>query len=305
MIIPTFNAAGFIEKQLGLLKNQTVKDIEIIVVDSSSADRTKEIAETYGAEVVIIPKEDFDHGATRTLGGKRAQGEILVYLTQDALPTDENALEGLIRPFYEDEKVGATFGRQLPFPDVSPFAAHLRVFNYPENSHIRRLEDKDKYGIKTAFLSNSFAGYRRKVLEEIGWFKENLIFGEDTQVGAKLLQAGYKIAYVAEAVVSHSHNHSIFQDFKRYFDVGVFHDIEYWIINAFGKPSGEGIKYLVSEIKYLMKNGRFYLVPECIIRNMFKYIAYHLGCHYNILPLFVVKKFSMNRDWWNRKPGDR
>lgn len=301
MIIPTFNAAGFIEKQLGLLKNQTIKDIEIIVVDSSSEDRTKEIAETLGAEVVIIPKEDFDHGATRTLGGRKAKGDILVYLTQDALPVNENSIENLVNPFYEDDKVGATFGRQIPNPDATPFSAHLRLFNYPENSHIRKLEDKDKYGIKTAFLSNSFAGYRRKVLEEIGWFKENLIFGEDTHAGAKLLQAGYKIAYVADAVVSHSHNHSIFQDFKRYFDIGVFHSKEKWILDTFGKPRREGVKYLVSEIEFLTQNKRVHLIPESMVRIVFKGIAYNLGRNYNILPKCLVKRLSMNKNWWGRR----
>lgn len=301
VIIPTFNASGFIERQLTSLKNQTIKEIEIIVVDSSSRDNTKGLAKTLGAEVIVIPKEAFDHGKTRTLGGKKAKGEIIIYLTQDALPADENAIENLMKPFYEDEKVGAVFGRQIPNLDSTPFGAHLRLFNYPEKSYIRKMEDKDKFGIKTAFLSNSFAGYKRKVLEEFGWFKENLIFGEDTYTGAKLLQAGYKIAYVADAMVYHSHNQSVSQEFKRYFDIGVFHKRESWILDAFGKPSGEGLKYLVSETKYLKKNRKLHLIPESIIRNALKFIAYQMGHNYNKLPGFIVKRLSRYEDWWDRR----
>jgi len=305
VIIPTFNASGFIERQLTSLQNQTIKNVEIIVIDSSSQDGTQENAKALGAEVEIIPREAFDHGATRTRGGEKAQGEILVYLTQDALPADENAIENLIKPLYEDEKVGASFGRQRPFPDATPFGAHLRLFNYPDKSYIRRLEDKKNYGIKTAFLSNSFAGYRRNALDEIGWFEENLIFGEDTHAGAKLLQAGYQIAYAADAVVFHSHNHTVFREFKRYFDVGVFHRREHWILDTFGKPSGEGLKYLVSEMKYLSKNKKLLSIPKSMMRNMLKYIAYNLGYNYNGLPRFIVKRLSLNKDWWNRKAGDR
>lgn len=301
VIIPTFNASRFIEKQLACLMNQTIKDLEIIVIDSSHQDNTVEIAKALGAEVIVIPKEAFNHGATRTLGCKKAGGNILIYLTQDALPVDENAIEKLVRPFSEEEKVGAAFGRQIPYPDAAPFGAHLRLFNYPEESYIRRLKDKEKYGLKTVFLSNAFAGYRRKALEEIGWFKENLIFGEDTYAGAKLLLAGYRIAYVADAVVSHSHNYTAFEGFKRYFDVGVFHSMESWILDTFGKASGEGLRYLVSEMKYLVKNRKFHSIPQSVVRNTLKYIAYNLGYNYNILPKVIVKRLSMHKDWWNRR----
>ena len=301
VIIPTLNASALIEKQLTALKGQTVKPLEVMVIDSSSEDDTAELARSLGAEVVVIPKEKFDHGGTRTLGCRKARGDILVYLTQDALPVHRETVEKVVKPFLENGKVAASFGRQIPYPDATPFGAHLRLFNYPKESRTRGMEDKDRLGIRTAFMSNSFAGYRRKALQEIGGFKDALILGEDTCAGAKLLLAGYRIAYVAEAEVLHSHNYKMFQEFKRYFDVGVFHRSESWILETFGKASGEGLRYVLSEMNYLVKNGKWLSIPRSVMANALKYAAYKLGYNHKFLPRSLARKLSMNRDWWYRK----
>jgi rhamnosyltransferase len=235
------------------------------------------IAQSQGAEVITIPHLEFDHGGTRTLAAMKAKGDILIYLTQDVLPCNEYTIEGIVRPFIEDGNVGAAFGRQLPRPDASLFAEHLRLFNYPETSYIRTLQDKEKYGIKTAFLSNSFAAYRKSVLKEIGYFKKGLSFGEDTCAAAKMLLNSYKIAYVAEAMVLHSHNYTIRQDFIRYFDMGKFHKRENWLLKEFGKAEGEGIRYAMSEFKFLLQRKRFDLFPEFVLRLVMKYSGYMLG----------------------------
>ena len=85
-------------------------------------------------------------------------------------------------------------------------------------------------GIKAAFLSNSFAAYRRSALESVGGFPSDTIFGEDTFAAAKMLLNGWKIAYSAEATVYHSHNLTFIEEFRRYFDIGVFHSREKWFM---------------------------------------------------------------------------
>jgi rhamnosyltransferase len=273
---------------------------EVIIVDSSSDDKTVEQAKAFGAIVLSVARTDFDHGGTRTLAGKVAKGEILIYVTQDVLLADGDAIKNLIKPFFTDERIGAAYGRQLPHEDASPFGAHLRMFNYPALSCVKMFEDKYQYGIKAASLSNSFAAYRKNALEKIGWFKENMIMAEDTYAGATLLSAGYAVAYVSEARVHHSHNYSCVQEFKRYFDIGVFHRNENWILTRFGGVSGEGRKYILSELSYLMRKRKLYLFPLSVMRNGFKLIGYQLGLHYDTLPLFLTKKCSMHVHWWNR-----
>jgi rhamnosyltransferase len=278
------------------LRSQTVTS-EIIVVDSSSSDRTVEIAESFGARVFIVPTEDFDHGGTRTLAGKAAKCDILVYMTQDAVPFDSHSIENIIRPF-ENQGIAASFGRQLPYPDATAFGAHLRLFNYPDVSRIKSLEDRNTNGIKTAFLSNSFAAYRKTTLEEIGWFQRKLIMGEDTCVAAKILMAGHKIMYVAGAMVYHSHNYTVLQEFQRYFDIGVFHKSERWLIDEFGKAEGEGIRYMQSLFAFLRRTNKYYLMPEAVVRNAVKYIGYKLGQNFDKLPASMIHKCSMHANFW-------
>ena len=257
------------------------------------------IAKNYTDNIIVVLENQFDHGGTRAMAAQYANGEYLVYLTHDAIPFNDQAIEKLVEVF-KDKTIGASFGRQVSYIDTDLFGKHLREFNYTEQSYVRNINDKDKYGVKTAQLSNSFAAYRKDALMETGNFKDGLILGEDVYTGAKMLQAGYKLAYVADAKVYHSHSYTISQEFKRYFDIGVFHKREEWILDEFGKPEGEGMKYVLSEIHYLLNNGAWYLLPEFLIRNGMKYSGYLLGKKYEILPMWAIKKFSMHRQWWSK-----
>lgn len=300
IIIPTYNAQNYLVKLLNSIKIQSIKESELIIIDSSSKDDTVKIANEYTNNVVIIPQNEFDHGGTRAKAAQLATGDILIFLTQDALPYDENTIENILKVF-KDEKIGAAYGRQLSYKDTNLFGKHLREFNYPDTTIIKKKSDIKKFGVKTAQLSNSFAAYRKSVLEEVGIFKDNLILGEDVYTGAKMILAGYSLAYVSEAKVYHSHSYSVWQEFKRYFDIGVFHKTEEWILKEFGKAEGEGIKYIKSEINYLLKNSAWFLLPEFLIRNGMKYIGYKLGQKYEILPQWMVKIFSMHYRWWDKQ----
>ena len=299
IIIPTYNAEKYLVNLLNSIKNQSLNKYELIIVDSSSKDESVNIAKNYTDNIIVVLENQFDHGGTRAMAAQYANGEYLVYLTHDAIPFNDQAIEKLVEVF-KDKTIGASFGRQVSYIDTDLFGKHLREFNYTEQSYVRNINDKDKYGVKTAQLSNSFAAYRKDALMETGNFKDGLILGEDVYTGAKMLQAGYKLAYVADAKVYHSHSYTISQEFKRYFDIGVFHKCEEWILDEFGKPEGEGMKYVLSEIHYLLNNGAWYLLPEFLIRNGMKYSGYLLGKKYEILPMWAIKKFSMHRQWWSK-----
>jgi len=298
VIIPTYNAQEYLPKLLERLKNQTVL-FELIIIDSSSSDNTVTIAREYTDNIIIIPTSEFDHGGTRTKAAKIALGDIIVFLTQDALPYDDHAIMKILEPF-ADSNVGAAYGRQIPYEETTLFGKHLRGFNYTETSYIRRLKDKEQYGIKTAFLSDSFAAYRKSTLEKIGYFKDGLIVGEDSYAGAKIILNEYALAYCSKAQVYHSHSYTVIEEFKRYFDIGVFHKRENWILETFGKAEGEGGRYVRSEFKYLLDHHAYYRIPEFFIRNGMKYMGYKLGQNYNHLPLKFIKKLSMHRLWWDK-----
>jgi rhamnosyltransferase len=292
VIIPTYNAARYLDRQLSILLEQSVPP-EIVIVDSSSTDATVSIAKQYPVNLMIIPNEEFDHGGTRTLAGKQATGQFLVYLTQDALPTEKWTIERLVHPLVCDEGLAAAFGRQVAYPDATPFAKHLRSFNYPSQSYVRKLQDRERFGLRTAFFSNAFAAYRRNALENVGWFKTHMIWGEDTELCAKLLLRGFAIGYVAEAQVYHSHNYSIAEEFKRYFDMGIFHSSEPWLQETFGRPGREGLKYVWSEIAFLVGNELYGHVPLSVLRSMVKYAGYRLGAQHVNLPDYIKHRLSM------------
>ena len=175
------------------------------------------------------------------------------------------------------------------------------MFNYPDVSTVRCLIDRKKYGFKTAFISNSFAAYKTELLEAVGFFESGLIFGEDTFTVAKLLDKGYCVAYMADAKVVHSHNYSVFQEFRRYFDVGVFHATQSELLERFGSPAGEGKKYVHSEMSQLVRNKEISKVAESFVRNGLKFLAYNLGKKYMMLPRRLAVFCSLNKGWWRHK----
>ena len=131
----------------------------------------------------------------------------------------------------------------------------------------------------------------------VGGFPQDVIFGEDTITAAKFLLAGWKIAYVAEAQVYHSHSYTWRQDFKRYFDIGVLHARENWLLKEFGSAGGEGSRFVRSELNYLWPRY-WWLIPSALIRTALKLVGYRLGRIENKLSLGWKRKLSMHPNFW-------
>ena len=274
--IPTLEGARLWKELWAGLEAQTLRPSEVIVVDSASTDATAEIAEKCGCRVITIPRTEFRHGGTRQLAAELASSaDVIVYLTQDLVLSEANALARLVAAF-DEPLVGAAYGRQLPRPGAKPIEAHARLFNYPALSATRSLQSIGAVGFKAIFFSNSFGAYRRAALEEVGGFPRSSDFGEDTVVAARMLQQGWRIAYVAEALAYHSHAYSYKDEFRRYYKIGQLHASEAWLLREFGKTSGEGRRFAMSEIRYLAKYAPW-KIPDAIARTGMKYLAYQRG----------------------------
>jgi len=300
IIVLTYNAQKFLPKLLEDLLLQTCKD-EIIFIDSSSSDGTQEYLEQYAKDITLhtIPKENFNHGATRMFAADLAHNNILVYLTQDVILKGEDAIEKLVLRFKNPE-IAIAYGKQLPHKDADFFGAFTRAFNYPSKSHIQDKSKVKQMGVKTCFLSNSFAAYKKDILIKLGGFPDNVIISEDTYLGAKAVMAGYKIAYVTEAVVYHSHNYTIFEEFKRYFDIGIFYKREAWINQYFKASESEGMRFIKTQFRTLLKEKRYGLIPEFFVRNFAKYCAYKLALVEKYLPYYLKKRISMHHFFWKK-----
>lgn len=299
IIVPTLNAAaGWPRFASPLLASVPVD--QVLILDSSSTDGTAGLARAAGFQVRTIPRTEFNHGSTRQLASELlSHAEILVFLTQDAVLAGPDGI-GVLLEAFTDPNVAAAFGRQLPHPGATPIEAHARIFNYPAKSSVRTLASREQFGIKSIFISNSFAAYRRDVLIAVGGFPHDVIFGEDTITAAKFLLAGWKIAYVAEAQVYHSHSYTWRQDFKRYFDIGVLHARENWLLKEFGSAGGEGSRFVRSELNYLCPRY-WWLIPSALIRTALKLMGYRLGRMENRLSLGLKRRLSMYHRFWDKK----
>lgn len=300
VVIPTLNAADTWPSFLQGLQSQTIALQQILVMDSTSTDGTADLARAAGFTVISVPRAEFSHGGTRQAAANMLRdAEIVVFMTQDAILSSPDAIARLIKPF-ADPKIGATFGRQIPRPEAGPIEAHARKFSYPDKSAVRTWEDRGTLGIRAAFLSNSFAAYRRSALCEVGGFPSDTITAEDALVAGRMLMARWKTAYVADARVIHSHPYSIAEEFRRYFDTGVYHHREAWLLEKFGSPGGEGKRYVFSELRSLWPRY-FYLIPAACVRTVAKAAAYYLGRHETSLSTSLKRKISLNRRFWDAK----
>lgn len=301
IIIPAYRPGNEFEKLLDSLSTQNYPVEKILVMNTEEKFWNTAWEKKFPkVNVVHLKKADFDHGGTRCQGARLSDSDIMIFMTQDAVPADRNLIGNLIRPLQENSKVGASYARQLAREDCAYLEKYTRRFNYPETSSIKWEKDTDTYGIKTYFCSNVCAAYKKSIYEEIGGFVKKAIFNEDMIYAGTMAKRGYGIAYAADACVIHSHNYSCRQQFHRNFDLGVSQADHPEIFE--GVPSeGEGLRLVKMSLAYLIKTGHIWLVPKLAGQSGFKYMGYFLGKRYKKLPKKVVLFCTMNREYWKNE----
>ena len=300
IIIPAYHPGKEFEKLLESLSSQSYP-VEKILVMNTEAEFWNPAWESEFTKVKVkhLKKAEFDHGGTRRMAAELSDGDIMVFMTQDAIPADENLIRNLVRPLQKNPKVGAAYARQLAREDCAYLEKYTRAFNYPDKSSVKWEEDTGKYGIKTYFCSNVCAAYRKSTYVENGGFVEKAIFNEDMIYAGTMAKNGYGIAYVADACVIHSHNYSCLQQFHRNFDLGVSQAEHPEIFS--GVPSeGEGLRLVKKSMAYLLKTGHVWLIPKLVGQSGFKYMGYFLGKRYEKLPKKVILLCTMNREYWKK-----
>ncbi|WP_457296812.1 glycosyltransferase family 2 protein [Pseudomonas chlororaphis] len=298
LIIPARNAGAHLDRLLPALAAQTLQPDTVLVVDSSSTDDTVSRFQQFGARVEVIAAQQFNHGGTRRWASEQVDADALILLTQDAIPATPQTFANLIQELEEDPRIGLAYGRQLPHPGAGILEAQSRHFNYSPQSRSKSLADAGELGIKTCFSSDSFSVYRRSALQAVGGFPEDVIGGEDAHVAARMLLNGYLVRYAASACVQHSHSYSLMQEFRRYFDIGVFYGREPWIREAFGSAGGEGKRYIQAELRALRDAGQLQRVPEVLLRSALKLLGYRLGHAEQHLPTPLKRRLSMFSNYW-------
>ena len=131
----------------------------------------------------------------------------------------------------------------------------------------------------------------------MGGFVPRAIFNEDMILAGTMIKAGYGIAYAADAKVIHSHNYSGRQQFHRNFDLAVSQKDHPEIFAGISSES-EGIRLVISTVKYLLKNKKGMEIPGLIVQSGCKFLGYKLGLHYEKLPEWLILRCTMNKTYW-------
>ena len=299
IIIPTYRPDESVVYLMKKLLKQTYPIHEIHIIDTETGIFPKELKNLSDKiRISKIKPEQFDHGGTRHEGAMQSHADIIVYMTQDAMPVNEYLIEELVKAF-DNEKIAAAYARQLPNSKCNVIERYTRAFNYPEQSRIKSLEDLETLGIKTYFCSDVCAAYRKSVYESLGGFEEKTIFNEDMIMAAKIIQSGGSVKYVAEAKVIHSHNYNCKQQFQRNFDLAVS-QVEHPEVFQNIKSESEGMRLVKNTMTYLIKIKKPWLIIKLILQSGFKYMGYCLGKKYGQLPMWLIKKCTMNQRYWEK-----
>lgn len=272
-------------------------------------------------EVHHLAKRDFDHAATRRLGVSYSEADAFLCMTDDAIPANSQLTLHLMQALYggvtekgsrdraagnekqasdsesqQPCRIAMAYARQLPNDTCAEAERFTRAFNYPAVSMVKTAKDLPRLGIKTYFASNVCCAYDRAAYEKTGGFCKTAIFNEDMIFAAAAIRAGYGIAYAADAEVVHSHNYTAMQQFHRNFDLGVSQAMHPEVFA--GLPSeGEGIRLVKQTAKHLLSCGKFWLLPDLIIKSGCKYMGYRLGKAWKQLPHGLALSCAMNRDY--------
>lgn len=305
IVIPTYNGGPrFKECIAGVAAQECSGGLEIVVVDSGSDDGTAEVAEEFG-RVVRIPKGEFNHGLTRNLGIAEARGKAVALLVQDAVPVGKDWLSPLVEAALRPEVAGA-YSRQLPRPDCPPFI-RMRLMRWSAS----KAEREEKRLLSEAELLSlpmldriwrlSFDNVSSCIKKEV-WDKHPFSarrFGEDVAWAREVLLAGHAIVYEPASAVEHSHDNSMWYEFKR-----VYLDHRNWrevaqgaLFNNFievGQASWNGVFDRWAELDSLGVTGlsRWYWLAYAVPYSYSQNVAQFAGSR--SIPIAARIK------WWNK-----
>lgn len=232
IIIPLYNGGELYKEVLQKVLDQDYSDFEVVVIDSSSDDGSGEVTQEKAREdqrivYAKIPKVMFQHGRTRNYGASLSRGEYLVFITQDALPVNNQWLSEMIKPFSKDERIMGVFGRHIAYENGDIFEKealrkHFESFRESAEGAVFEIDDYERfatdigYQAHLSFYSDNASAMRKSIWEKIPY--PEVDFAEDQIWAKRILLAGYKKAYAYNAVVYHSHKYKFKEAMRRYAD---------------------------------------------------------------------------------------
>jgi rhamnosyltransferase len=227
VFIPTFNGEKYLERLLTAVKSQDFAgNFEILIIDSGSSDATLDIISTHPeVKLVEIPGSEFGHGKTRNLAAKLARGKYVAYLSHDAIPTDIHWLTNITTPLDPQglNCVGVV-GKHVARSNCSPLLKYeiegvFRACGPDSETTVIDGSHSATHDLTPGelFYSDVNSATRREFLLNVIAYRD-VNYSEDMAFARDLLEAGYRKAYAATAIVEHSNDVNLSEYGKRIFD---------------------------------------------------------------------------------------
>jgi rhamnosyltransferase len=228
IVLLTHNAGPDLDRVLdGVFSQDGVPPFEVIVIDTESTDGTLECLAKRPVRLERTVKHEFSHPGTRNRGVRLAQGALVVFLVQDAIPLHRRWLANLIAPLAEDPQVAAAYSRQVPRHGCNPVERRDIQIGAPPVRRVKRIahdeplfrEDYQNQFLEFIMFSHVSSCARRALLIEYP-LDERLPMVEDQEWCKRILEAGWTVVYEPTSVVAHSHDHTLRQVYGRHRQYG-------------------------------------------------------------------------------------
>lgn len=224
VVIPTLNGGAEFRACLEAVRRQELdRPFEIVCIDSGSTDDTVRHCRELGVRLLEIAPGTFNHGLTRNEAIRAAQGEFVALLTQDAVPIGTDWLRHLVGALESTPEAAGVYGRQvLRDSTVNPYLRwRLELWAATRATRVvQRIADREAFEASSPLEKLAAVAFddvnsclRRSVWETIPFSRVE--FGEDIDWSLRVMRAGYAVVYEPGARVLHSHNDSLWRDFKR------------------------------------------------------------------------------------------
>lgn len=256
IICPLYNAENYIENLHDNILKQKNVDFSMRYLLTESTDQTESILKSKKINYNKIEKKDFSHSLTRELAARNSEADIIVFISQDVEPSNENWLYYLVKDII-DGNVSAAYSRQIT--KFNNLEKYTREKNYPKESKIVSKDDIKDLGLKTFFFSDAASAIKKEVFEQLNYYdNKRLPINEDMYIAHKLITNGYKIKYCSDSIIYHSHNFKLKELYNRYKLTGQFFK-ENSYLDEYG-TTDSGIKLAMYVLKRVFQEGRILLL---------------------------------------------
>lgn len=275
IICPIYNGERYIERlYYNISKQIKVNIVEVKFILTESKDNSEEVLKKLDLSYNKILPKDFSHSLVREKAGFEAKGDILVFITQDIKIDNDNWLYELVKGIQNGE-CEASFSRQIAYGSHT-VEKYTREINYSEESRIVTREDVNRLGLMTFFFSDASSAILKDTFLKLnGYDNKNLPTNEDMYFAYKLIMNGYRIKYAADSVVTHSHELSFKETFKRYRAIGKFFK-ENTYLNEYS-ANDRGISVFLYIVKRIKEEKKLYLLPSVFMNFVARFIGMKIG----------------------------